>query len=158
MSKKAHKNCALKNLVTVADKRYGYRNRYCGVGFYNLEEGLAPKVSISKLFPCSRGSCSKIENIVGEFKCCSNCSTIYCSKTCQTLDWSEHKSFCKSEDAYMSRLNKWQDALDPKILKASVFLEKSYIDAWNEWIDSEKMKNFLKFIRKNKEHFDPKVY
>jgi MYND finger len=45
--------------------------------------------------PCGRSGCDAFEQDVREFRRCSRCKAIaYCGRTCQKLDWSNHRPFC----------------------------------------------------------------
>lgn len=101
-----NESCESEGAVAIALKRYGWRDRYCGFGAFKVGKS-DPIVRIAKLLPCSNENCYKVETMPNEFKSCINCLTLYCSKECQKCDWTTHRSFCKSDEAYYSQLNAW---------------------------------------------------
>ncbi|KAL0062772.1 hypothetical protein AAF712_010310 [Marasmius tenuissimus] len=51
------------------------------------------------LYRCSVAACTNIDVI--KFKRCSACKALYCSESCQQLDWaSGHRAHCSSSDAH----------------------------------------------------------
>jgi hypothetical protein len=153
-TRKIHKACARKDLYVVSTKKYGYHDRYCGFALFTVGNS-NPDASVTKLLECSGNLCNRVESSPGEFKYCTMCLTIYCTTECQKSDWSNHKSFCKSDKAYYSQLSKWQTTLPPSVLDDCLFNGKEYLNAWEKWMISDKMQKLLKFINKSKEDFKP---
>lgn len=154
MSRKELKACVAKNVKAVANKKQGWSSRYGGCTLMSTETR-KPVSTISTLFPCSREECDKEESPGKRFKRCGVCLTIYCSSECQKSHWSQHKKFCKSEEAYVSQLNNWQETLPEELIYSNMRNGLVYFIAWSKWVDSEPVQKVLKFIGKTREDFIP---
>lgn len=146
--KKLLKNNTNSNYRTNASKKYGWHNKYGGFTLYNIKSDKIES-NFCTLLPCTRKECNACEKEINEFKSCQYCLTVYCSQECNKLDWHEHKKFCKSREAYVSQLNKWQMTLPEDIYDNMDKYDKLH----NEWLHSEKMQKVLKWIGKTPEDF-----
>ena len=143
-----------KTTFAVSGKKYGWRDRRHAVSIYNVENS-QPVYSIPKLLSCSNKNCSNVESKFGEFQHCTNCLTVYCCRECQKADWADHKSFCKSEEAYYSHLEAWQSTLSPDFLGDCLGNGPYYLKAWEEWTRSDKMKKVLQVIGRTEADVHP---
>jgi MYND finger len=67
---------------------------YCeGTG---LAGEVVAKHTANPCAPCGRVGCTAFEKEVREFQRCSRCKSIaYCGRTCQKMDWAEHRMICR---------------------------------------------------------------
>lgn len=136
----------------VAIKCYGWHDPI-GIRQYNTKTQIS---GTHKLIPCSREACTNTETQPNQYPRCAFCLTTYCCRECQRLDWSNHKSFCKSIEAYKSHLNKWQTSLqDQGHQLLDLMSTGEYNKLWNAWMDSPKMLQILKHINLTKLNIKP---
>jgi hypothetical protein len=120
-------------------------------GVYVVPEECA---SAKYYYQCAYGDCDKTD-IPENLKRCSGCLTTYCSLNCQKLDWSKHKSFCNSRDAYQSHLDHWQSSLSKDLIKSGMHDRIEYLTAWKDWIKQDYMQKLLKRLSLTEEELVP---
>lgn len=126
--------------IHIASKQPGYRNRYGGSVLYHKGK---PIHSVPKLLPCTRPECDQVEkSLKQKFKQCTMCLTVYCSPTCQKLDWSAHKEGCKKRGYYEQR-DKWEQET-PGIPSVLFGYTEEYMALWDKWVATESMQTVLK--------------
>jgi len=91
---------ALKLLGLHSNRSAGVQARFVQHINESIAERAAARAAASApelLRSCALASCGAKEAHVSHFSRCAACKTVvYCSKTCQTADWPDHKKACKA--------------------------------------------------------------
>jgi MYND finger len=85
-------------LLERAKERNKALQEYCDdMGLVGEERELVvAKHKANPCAPCGRSGCDAFEEEVREFQRCSRCKSIaYCGRTCQKIDWAEHRKICR---------------------------------------------------------------
>ncbi len=84
------------------------------------------------LHHCTNPPCKNVEKEEKEYKRCSVCKTIYCSRECAAKDWTDgkHKKFCLYESYWVQR-DLWMRQLEKQGHETFFGIEK-YDKVWNK--------------------------
>jgi hypothetical protein len=143
-------------------KSRGYRMFHADdfINFLNKDKAATPIFSTDVIVSCVKPDCENTEAKLGKkFQYCDMCFTRYCSKECQREDWPRHKTFCKSRDAYESRLGHWETRKVHKSIIDECYRSgkytQEYLNLWNNWVDTEEIKKLLKHTGLSKTDVTP---
>lgn len=146
-------------------KRDGWRNKESFLRLYDGPDVTARgrfsapiSTSSDEAIVCTNPTCNNVQSRNGrKFGKCPLCFTMYCSRECQVVDWKAHKDrFCKTKEAYMSRLKYFEEHLPHEVKVACQRGDlRGYCEHWEVWAASKSMIELAKWIDINIEDYRP---